>query len=80
MNVAPRAVLYLLLFSLALSTKSPAQASPAASNATCKIDKTPPTDADGVHGVLGYPTLQQLVMHIDYRDNLVRFEAAAAHK
>ncbi|WP_353063225.1 aspartyl protease family protein [Tunturibacter psychrotolerans] len=35
---------------------------------------------DGVHGVLGYPTLQQLIMHIDYRDNLVLFEAAAAHK
>jgi tetratricopeptide (TPR) repeat protein len=35
---------------------------------------------DGVHGVLGYPTLQQLVMHIDYRDNLVLFEAPAAHK
>jgi tetratricopeptide (TPR) repeat protein len=35
---------------------------------------------DGVHGFLGYPTLQQLVMHIDYRDNLVLFEAPAAHK
>ena len=29
----------------------------------------------GVSGFLGYPTLQQLVMHIDYRDNLVLFEA-----
>jgi tetratricopeptide (TPR) repeat protein len=35
---------------------------------------------DGVHGFLGYPTLQQLIMHIDYRDNLVRFEASGAHK
>jgi tetratricopeptide (TPR) repeat protein len=35
---------------------------------------------DGVHGFLGYPTLQQLVMHLDYRDNLVLFEAPAAHK
>jgi hypothetical protein len=36
--------------------------------------------SDGVHGLLGYPTLQQLVMHLDYRDNLVLFEAPAAHK
>jgi Aspartyl protease len=35
---------------------------------------------DGVHGFLGYPTLEQLVMHIDYRDNLVLFEAPNAHK
>jgi hypothetical protein len=36
---------------------------------------------DGVYGFLGYPTLEQLVMHIDYRDNLVLFEAPnAAHK
>jgi hypothetical protein len=35
---------------------------------------------DGVHGILGYPTLQQLVMHIDYRDNLVLFEAPNGHK
>jgi tetratricopeptide (TPR) repeat protein len=35
---------------------------------------------NGVHGFLGYPTLQQLIMHIDYRDNLVLFEAPAAHK
>ncbi|WP_353063226.1 aspartyl protease family protein [Tunturibacter psychrotolerans] len=35
---------------------------------------------NGVHGFLGYPTLQQLVMHIDYRDNLVLFEAPNAHK
>ncbi len=34
----------------------------------------------GVHGFLGYPTLEQLVMHIDYRDNLVLFEAPNAHK
>jgi hypothetical protein len=34
----------------------------------------------GVHGFLGYPTLQQLVMHIDYRDNLVLFEAPNGHK
>jgi tetratricopeptide (TPR) repeat protein len=46
MNVSPRTVLYLLLFSLLFSSKSPAQSSPAASNATCKIDKTPPTDAE----------------------------------
>ena len=35
---------------------------------------------DGVHGILGYPTLQQLVMHLDYRDNLVLFEAPNGHK
>jgi hypothetical protein len=35
---------------------------------------------DGVHGFLGYPTLEQLVMHLDYRDNLVLFEAPTAHK
>jgi tetratricopeptide (TPR) repeat protein len=29
----------------------------------------------GIGGFLGYPTLEQLVMHIDYRDNLVLFEA-----
>jgi hypothetical protein len=34
----------------------------------------------GVHGFLGYPTLEQLVMHIDYRDNLVLFEAPNAHR
>jgi hypothetical protein len=33
---------------------------------------------DGIHGFLGYPTLLQLVMHIDYRDNLVLFEAPTA--
>jgi hypothetical protein len=32
----------------------------------------------GVYGFLGYPTLEQLVMHIDYRDNLVLFEAPTA--
>jgi tetratricopeptide (TPR) repeat protein len=31
--------------------------------------------AGGMNGFFGYPTLQQLVMHIDYRDNLVLFEA-----
>jgi hypothetical protein len=34
----------------------------------------------GIHGFLGYPTLEQLVMHIDYRDNLVLFEAPNGHK
>jgi tetratricopeptide (TPR) repeat protein len=34
----------------------------------------------GVHGFLGYPTLEQLVIHIDYRDNLIMFEAPNAHK
>ena len=33
-----------------------------------------------VSGFLGYPTLQQLVMHIDYRDNLVFFEAPNGKK
>jgi hypothetical protein len=35
---------------------------------------------EGVHGFLGYSSLQQLVMHIDYRDNLMLFEAPAARK
>jgi hypothetical protein len=35
---------------------------------------------EGVSGFLGYPTLQQLVMHIDYRDNLVSFEAPNGKK
>lgn len=35
---------------------------------------------NGVVGFIGYPTLEQLVMHIDYRDNLVHFEAAAVKK
>jgi hypothetical protein len=30
---------------------------------------------NGVTDFLGYPTLTQLIMHIDYRDNLVSFEA-----
>lgn len=34
----------------------------------------------GVHGFLGYPTLKQLVMHIDYRDNLALFEAPEGKK
>lgn len=34
----------------------------------------------GVHGFLGYPTLKQLVMHIDYRDNLMLFEAPEGKK
>jgi hypothetical protein len=29
----------------------------------------------GFTGILGYPTLEQLILHIDYRDNLVSFEA-----
>ena len=29
----------------------------------------------GIMGFFGFPTLQQLVMHIDYRDNLAYFEA-----
>jgi hypothetical protein len=35
---------------------------------------------DGTAGFLGFPTLEQLVMHIDYRDNLVLFEGPAAKK
>jgi hypothetical protein len=35
---------------------------------------------EGVTGFLGYPTLHQLVMHIDYRDNLVLFEAPNGKK
>jgi len=35
---------------------------------------------EGVHGFLGYPTLEQLVMQIDYRDNLVLFQAPNAHQ
>ena len=35
---------------------------------------------NGVLGFLGYPTLEQLVMHIDYRDNLVLFEAPGVKK
>jgi tetratricopeptide (TPR) repeat protein len=38
------------------------------------------TEFGGVHGFFGYPTLAQLVMHLDYRDNLVLFEAPNAHK
>jgi tetratricopeptide (TPR) repeat protein len=34
----------------------------------------------GVHGFLGYPTLEQLIIHIDYRDNLVLFEAPQGKK
>ena len=34
----------------------------------------------GISGFIGYPTLQQLVMHIDYRDNLVLFEAPNSKK
>lgn len=34
----------------------------------------------GVNGFLGYPTLKQLVMHIDYRDNIVLFEAPEGKK
>jgi hypothetical protein len=34
----------------------------------------------GVHGFLGYPTLSQLVLHIDYRDNLMLFEAPEGKK
>jgi hypothetical protein len=32
----------------------------------------------GIGGFLGYPTLQQLIMHLDYRDNLVLFDAPGA--
>jgi hypothetical protein len=35
---------------------------------------------EGISGFLGYTTLEQLVMHIDYRDNLVLFEAPTARK
>ena len=34
----------------------------------------------GLSGFIGYPTLQQLVMHLDYRDNLVLFEAPSVKK
>ena len=34
----------------------------------------------GIGGFLGYPTLQQLIMHLDYRDNLVLFEAPGASR
>ena len=34
----------------------------------------------GVSGFLGYPTLHQLVVHIDYRDNLMYFEAPNGKK
>jgi tetratricopeptide (TPR) repeat protein len=34
----------------------------------------------GVHGFLGYPTLNQLILHIDYRDNLILFEAPQGKK
>jgi len=34
----------------------------------------------GIAGFLGYPTLEQLIMHIDYRDNLVLFEAPNGKK
>jgi hypothetical protein len=33
-----------------------------------------------ISGFLGYPTLSQLVLHIDYRDNLILLEAPLAHK
>jgi len=46
MKVSAPALLCALLFSSLLTSKSPAQTSPAASNATCKIDKTPSTDAE----------------------------------
>jgi hypothetical protein len=32
----------------------------------------------GIQGFLGYPTLSQLVVHLDYRDNLILFEEPAA--
>ncbi len=35
---------------------------------------------EGISGFIGYPTLMQLVMHLDYRDNLVFFEAPNATK
>jgi len=44
------------------------------------MDSVPLSKFDGISGFIGYPTLQQLVMHIDYRDNLVLFEAPNAHK
>jgi hypothetical protein len=34
----------------------------------------------GIAGFLGYPTLSQLVLHIDYRDNLVSFGTPAGYK
>jgi predicted aspartyl protease len=44
------------------------------------MDSVPLSKFDGISGFIGYPTLEQLVMHIDYRDNLVLFEAPNAHK
>jgi predicted aspartyl protease len=38
------------------------------------------SDQDGLSGLIGYPVLNQLVMHIDYRDNLVSFDAPEAKK
>ncbi len=43
------------------------------------MDSVSLKDFGGVKGFLGYPTLTQLVMHIDYRDNLVKFEATTGH-
>jgi hypothetical protein len=34
----------------------------------------------GLGGFLGYSILEQLVMHLDYRDNLVLFEAPGASR
>jgi hypothetical protein len=38
------------------------------------------SDFDGISGFIGYPVLVQLVMHIDYRDNLMSFEAPQGKK
>jgi tetratricopeptide (TPR) repeat protein len=34
----------------------------------------------GIAGFLGYQTLAQLVLHIDYRDNLIRFDPPIAYR
>jgi tetratricopeptide (TPR) repeat protein len=44
------------------------------------MDSTNFSDEDGVAGLIGYPVLENLVMHIDYRDNLMSFEAPSAKK
>lgn len=42
------------------------------------MDSTNLVRFGGITGFFGLPTLQQLVMHIDYRDNLANFEAPTA--
>lgn len=44
------------------------------------MDSVDLTGFGGVRGFLGYPTLSQLIIHIDYRDNLIFFEAPEGQK